>query len=556
MQINVKQARKRGCFLEIKRKDKSFLIHNRYDPQAEAKKWWNMLKEKATGKNVLLLGGGLGYFSRLIRENASSCTVIELLPPFQTPPECPSVSGENKDRFFYDQAKGIENILKSLPSKKLMNALPVVHPGYGEIFPELLKELHDQIILDGRKILRERQSRRRFFWPWFDNFLQILPGIAKMNSIKTLEGVGKNKPGLLVGAGPSLSQSIDWLSSVQDRIIIIAVDTALRTLQVGGIKADFVLTLDPQEENAKYLQGVKPVGKLIAAWSARPEYYNWAEKTSRYPVYISSGLSSKRTVFPFSNWFSGFIQGVDFLQSGGSVSATGLDFAQYLQCNPIGIIGLDHGYTGMKGAPGGSVWEENKLSRVNRFNSICNFHLEKILSAKELGSKKLVTTTDIDGNVIYTTDEYLGQKKWFEEAGKNLTVECLDLRDGGLVMKNWKPVKNPAQYFEPAVKIEKPLAENSINITVDWERFESEATAMLNSLKNNRQAPPAGRVTKDIDESRYDKIIQAAYRPFEDSPDTISSDRSKTYSEFQTELSKRLQKLIEIIRLNKSSCPG
>jgi hypothetical protein len=553
LQINVKQARKRGCFLEMKRGDQSFLIHNRYDPQAEAKKWWNMLKEKVTGKNVLLLGGGLGYFSRLIRKNASSCTVIELLPPFQTPPECPSVSRKNKDRFFYEQSKGIEDILKSLPSKKLMDSLPVVHPGYGEIFPELLKELHDQIILDGRRILRERQSRRRFFWPWFDNFLQILPEIEKMNSIKPLVGGGKNTPGLLVGAGPSLSRSLNWLNSVQNKVIIIAVDTALRTLQVGGVKADFVLTLDPQEENAKYLQGVKPAGKLVASWSARPEYYSWAEKNSRYPVYISSGLSSKRTVFPFSNWFSKFIQGVDFLQSGGSVSATGLDFAQYLQCDPIGIIGLDHGYTGMRGAPGGSVWEENKLAQLNRFKTICNFHLEKILSAKELGAKKLELATGINGNMIYTTDEYLGQNKWFEEAGKNLTAECLDLRDGGLIMKNWKPVKNPMQYFESAPEIEKTPDKSNTKVTVDWKQFETEVAAMLSSLKNSQTPPPAGQATKDMDKSRYDKIIRAAYRLFEDSPDNLNSDRSKTYTEFQTELCKRLQKLIEIIRLNKLS---
>ncbi|MFP4687723.1 MAG: motility associated factor glycosyltransferase family protein [bacterium] len=546
MQIDIKQARKKGYYLEIKKDGKIFIIHNRYDPRAEAQKWWNQIKNRIDGKNVILFGGGAGYFSELVKRNTQNCTIIELLPRFE------AINGFSfKDgRFFLEEHNTIENILKLLPSKQLMNSIPIVHPGYQEVFPRLLPKVHNDVILTGRKILRERQSTRRFFWLWFDNFLEILPEIETMSSLTALAGSREQTPALLVGAGPSLSDSLDWVARVQDRVTIIAADTALSSLQSKNIRADFAITIDPQQANAEYLQGVKPATNLVASWSARQEYFDWAKNKLRFPVYISSGLSEERTVFPLSAWFKRFVNGIDFLQSGGSVSATGLDFAQYLHCNPIGIVGIDHGYPDMRGGASGSLWEQKQISNLNRFTSLADCHIKKISDTREVYTKKLLLKESIRGNKIYTTDEYISQNNWFEEAGRNLPARCCDFRADGLRMKNWEVIKSPLKFFKSNYFSSKdnlkPLKKKKI--TVDWQQFQNETEKMLRSLKETNTPPPRNSETQPGSGEELKFLIANSFYPFEDSPDSLETDPKKNYAKFKKEFSGRLQKLLKLIR--------
>jgi hypothetical protein len=67
------------------------------------------------------------------------------------------------------------------------------------------------------------------------------------------EKILKDKEVLVVAAGPSLDNYIEFIKKYQNRFIIICVDVILRKLEKNGIVPDIVVSIDPSHLCAKYL---------------------------------------------------------------------------------------------------------------------------------------------------------------------------------------------------------------------------------------------------------------------------------------------------------------
>jgi len=72
---------------------------------------------------------------------------------------------------------------------------------------------------------------------------------VKMHDYKIL----KDKKVLIVAAGPSLDNYIEFIQKNQDKFIIVCVDVIVRKLEKNNIKPNIVVTIDPSPLCAKYL---------------------------------------------------------------------------------------------------------------------------------------------------------------------------------------------------------------------------------------------------------------------------------------------------------------
>jgi len=63
----------------------------------------------------------------------------------------------------------------------------------------------------------------------------------------------KDKKVLIIAAGPSLDNYIDFIQKNQDKFIIVCVDVIVRKLEKNNIKPNVVVTIDPSHLCAKYL---------------------------------------------------------------------------------------------------------------------------------------------------------------------------------------------------------------------------------------------------------------------------------------------------------------
>jgi len=77
---------------------------------------------------------------------------------------------------------------------------------------------------------------------------RIINAIDNIRSFSELENIATG-PALIVGAGPSLNDNLDWVRSHQDKITIIAVSRTYQLLKQNGIHPDIVVSIDPQEIN-------------------------------------------------------------------------------------------------------------------------------------------------------------------------------------------------------------------------------------------------------------------------------------------------------------------
>ncbi len=161
-----------------------------------------------------------------------------------------------------------------------------------------------------------------------------LPPALKAFGLQQMKGFLQGKPAIVVAAGPSLDQNVHLLNEVQQSVAIIAVDTALRTLQNKGITPHIVVSTDPTELNWKHFETITFSPKTILAFD--PEVYY--EIPTRLPHRLLF-LNLQKTVL--TRWLEEICGPYGFIEKGGSVGHTAFFIARELGADPIILVGLD-----------------------------------------------------------------------------------------------------------------------------------------------------------------------------------------------------------------------
>lgn len=225
----------------------------------------------------------------------------------------------------------------------------------------------------------------RFTPIWQKNALANLQSNMDSFFVSDFFGTCKDIPAVIVSAGPSLAKNIAQLKQMEDRVLIISVDTALHALLKHEIRPHFVVSLDGQElvwnkfKNLDYSQiplvyipvsSAKVVanhhGKKLLSFVQDAFYMEQMLRLEKHPGY---------------------------LEMGGSVATSAFSLAQRLECNPIILIGQDLAYTGMQS------------------------HIEGSAYYKEIRPEQLVEPLLIessDGGQVYTDSKMFSYLVWFQ----------------------------------------------------------------------------------------------------------------------------------------------
>jgi len=167
-----------------------------------------------------------------------------------------------------------------------------------------------------------------------ENTLKNIPYMGSSPDVGELEGLFKEIPFILVGAGPSLDESIEFLREVQDRAIIVTSNSPFRKLINSGIKPHLVITADPLSPTMNGFRNVNVDGVPLACpYSAYPEI-----------VKLFSGrIISWVTFSPIVDLLKDFLSkkpGTPIMEQ-GTVSGCVLDLSRVLGCSKVLFIGQD-----------------------------------------------------------------------------------------------------------------------------------------------------------------------------------------------------------------------
>lgn len=415
-------------------------IHSSRTPLTEASRLLgNIDKSKKNITIYILWGLGMGYHAlMLLREGY-------LVIGVETRPECIEILEktfpiENLYAFITkDVGASIYEAIASLSPENARLFVDIVMRGYPVDKISLVMEEKAKQALSASNIIYSNLMDS-----WYVNIIQNLSCIKNDILIKMPKDAFEGQAVVLCSAGPSLRESLPYLSRFRTKYIIIAVDTALRALLEFGIIPDFVHAVDAKILNVRDFASIpdKVFQKMIllADVSLSSIVY---EKPWRYIecLFTVQPIKHPKQGFHFKSIFllEYFIsRGLDInsLQTGGSVATSAFHYALERKAEKIYLVGQDLAYSNYRGHSVGTPYDTEYRYMSNRLNTIDTMHIHRL---------SYISVRGIDGNVL--TDPVLNQfRSWFEVSvadgyNEKIADSCINASEAGAYFHGWKHQK-------------------------------------------------------------------------------------------------------------------
>ncbi|GIM45497.1 hypothetical protein DNHGIG_10460 [Collibacillus ludicampi] len=454
----VETTRSGDISVQVKVNDKWQTLTSKYSPRNEAyiqvEKQWN-----PNAETVVVLGiGGFYHIEEILVRTSEKVNVIvigadpELFKLILSYRDLTHVLSEKRLLIYVGDDLDIIYSLFRLGVERDIFDLPEVcileHPVECKMYPSFYDLCRKRLVDAYRQGLANVATRVTFGDQWVRNILANLPDIMRAGRLEDLHNCFKDKPAILVSAGPSLNKNIHLLKDIGDRALIVCVDTAYRALQKEGIVPHLLITVDGSHLNYKHFEGVDYSNiPLVMEMSVHEEIV----KHHKGPKAVICSIND------FTPWLEEAF-GDDLkalaMPTGGSVATTAFSVIEYMGCDPLIFVGQDLSY------PGGQAYAAG-----TRFENLSTDEIQK--------RRELIPIKDIYGNDIFTTHDYLVYLKWFEGrmySGKRTYINATEggaLYNGVKIMTLQEAI---ARYCREVLPIHEMMEKMSYN-QVSWQRI-------------------------------------------------------------------------------------
>ncbi|MGL5955234.1 MAG: motility associated factor glycosyltransferase family protein [Brevinema sp.] len=426
--------------LVIKQGERMIRLHSSR-PLAESKKIFAQLSVSAP---VYFLGGlGCGYLLEILLGRPAKCLIYE--------PESPiletvlTIRPELKKLLSHPQVilvRNIEELTQAIQEHKLSDLSYTINRSYNELFPEQFREVNHQLSAGIRKQSVGNATLLRFGKIWTKNIFRNMHRYFYSQKLIPYLGWAKNKAAIIVGAGPSLGDSLELLKQYQDYAVLIACDTALPILHHAKITPDFVVTVDPQEKNSLYIR-YTPIKNHILI--ADPSVHD-----STFENYKKENIILMDSIFPVYKPFEEFWGACGLLASGGSVSTSAFDFARKIEADPIIMVGQDLAFTNNKTHSTGNILTEFSRTSHHRLNSFYQTQAltTHTLHCEQIKGRKAHQSVSADARLILFRD-------WFSQEIPNTDATVIVAGMDGAFLTGAEHMEIPQAFSKLTAPISK-----------------------------------------------------------------------------------------------------
>ena len=321
-------------------------LHSKYNPKQEAAQFIDSIYSDESS-NYILIGLGLGYHLNDLHKRVSSqdrIIIFEKNPTlvrlafsqnnFSEALSNPGVSIHiNPDPSKIEQILYEDRTNLAIHGYTPIDLKPLVNleRDYYKLINLAIKQAHQKFKLD---INTQAAYSQKFYKNIFNNGLAI----TKSPGIVATKDIFPSIPIIIVSAGPSLDKNIGLIKSVREQILVITVATALRPLLRNGIKPDFVISIDPNEDTIKSFD-IKAIPEDL-----------WLIYDPCIPPEICS-LFNKRKIMmdskiELAKWITDHSEKKGTLGNISSVAHAAYYLAQHMGCAPIILVGQDLSFEG------------------------------------------------------------------------------------------------------------------------------------------------------------------------------------------------------------------
>lgn len=408
------------------RAERRVYVHSRIDPQGEAERFAARV-DLSDDFCYVVSGFGLGYHIRALYDRLKGDAFIivtepniQLLRAAMETVDLSDIIAADKCIILTRPDKGeVQTRLEPHNTLILMGAQFIAYPTaeriHNEFHAAMRKLIADHLTYCRMSIMtlvaNSRITAR--------NVLNNLPTYVSTPPIDPLRDRFKNKPAILVAAGPSLRKNIDQLAELKGKAVIISVQTTFKTLLDRGIEPDFVTTLDYHKMSKRFFENIDttPGTHMVA----EPKVTWHVLDTYKGPVSL------------LNNDFARLCVGDDLaargaLKAGATVAHLSLYLAAYMGCNPIVLVGQDLGYSNHVYYTPGVAMHDTWRPELNRFCTIEMKEWERIARFRNI----LMKVKDINGHDIYTDEQLFTYLQQFEGDFSAIPMTVIDATEGGV----------------------------------------------------------------------------------------------------------------------------
>ena len=177
----------------------------------------------------------------------------------------------------------------------------------------------------------------------------------------------KDKKVLMISAGPSVDEYIQWIAQNQDKFIIIAVDVIVHKLEVHNVIPDIVVSIDPQDECKDYITTKNK------DYLKNTSFLFLSQQSSKIMDYVKDKKYYFSQVMPL-------VEELGYLGSTPNVGTYAFELAIYLGANELYLIGNDAAFDQKTG---------------NRYAQNAGYSSVDEIEIKETESNKTVSMHDV-----------------------------------------------------------------------------------------------------------------------------------------------------------------
>lgn len=425
--------------LEVTREGKRVCLGSRADPRLEASRLARALLD-GTEQLVVLLGIGMGYLLEEIRELDPDARVLVIEPDvglfteiLKTRDLSASLCAERTELLLEPETVEFDDLI---PHDSAGNLRLIVSRPYRALFQERIGRIERdfQTYLNGKRI--NIATLERFDRLWTKNIFKNCTHFFTRPGVEMLRHSGREFPAVVVAAGPSQEAQLPLLRHLQEGLILIAVDTVAEPLMKRHIIPDFIVTVDPQYINSRYVARLETLCERSAlpVLVADPAVYPAVLRTYRGPVMLTSSVFSPGKVIERFSGVKGSIA------AGGSVATASFDLGRILDAEPLFMLGLDLSYSCGMGRThlSGSLVEHYFLTRTTRFRTLPS------LAAGYMRGGDAVPIKGRGGKTLFTDRRMLLYRTWFEHQMRTEKRKVKNATAGGLPVEGMtdEPLEN------------------------------------------------------------------------------------------------------------------
>lgn len=418
--------------LSVETGGRHIYLHSRHQPMSEAARLIESIPvEQKTA--FYLLGLGLGYHLEHLFERASDEAIFCIFEPdlrvIRAALESRDLSKLITSRrllWFWELDKS--TLFRRLtPHTALISvgAETIAHPPS----VQLQESFHNQVRIwlgeyasfcrtnMNTLVLNSEQTAR--------NIARNIGWYAATGSINRLAGRYRNRPAVIVSAGPSLRKNKHLLKGLEQSAVLIAVQTTLQPLLEMGCQPHFVTSLDYHEICTRFFEKLPPGirTELVAEPKATPGVLEMMTgPVSLIGNDFAEGLLREMNLAKTA------------LTSGATVAHLAFYLAEHLGCDPIIFVGQDLGFSdGLCYTPGTS-YEDVWRPELGRFCTLEMMQWNQIVRDRGL----LRQISDYQGRPMYTEERLFTYLLQFERDFGKCKSAIIDATEGGALKRGTK----------------------------------------------------------------------------------------------------------------------